>query len=164
MALRKVIADSSSIILLQKADLFELFCDRFKVVITLQVYKELMDGAKKGAAQLQKYLYGRIDQTLTSKTVFGMGPGESSVIALYLEGGGDFVLLDDKKGANYCKDHSIPFINSLLVSRVLYIAGAIDEAEFISTTRLLTEEGYYSQRIIDKAESISKSELRYFLP
>ena len=126
MVLRKVIADSSSIILLQKVDLFEFFCDRFKVVITGQGYTELMDGEKTGATQLQKYLYDRIDKTLTTKITLGMGKGESSVIGLYLDGGGDFVLLDDKKGANYCKDRSIPFINSLLASRVLYIAGAID--------------------------------------
>lgn len=164
MALRKVIADSSSIILLQKVDLFEQFCGQFSVIITRQVYTELMDGAKKGSARLQKYLHDRIDQSLTSRITFGMGQGESSVIALYLEGGGDFVLLDDKKGANYCKDHSIPFINSLLASRVLYIAGAIGEAEFTATTRQLTEEGYYSQWIIDKAESISNKKLQQFLP
>lgn len=164
MALRKVIADSSSIILLQKVDLFEVFCGQYSLVITGEVFTELTSAGKKGSVYLREVLRDRVRQPLPGSIVNSMGQGEGSSIALFLEGGGDFVLLDDKKGANYCRDKTIPFINSLLVPRLLYIGGAIDAATYDRTTRLLIERGYYSLKIINRAQNISKNELLQFLP
>ncbi|MDJ0621856.1 MAG: hypothetical protein QNJ17_02755 [Desulfocapsaceae bacterium] len=164
MALRKVIADSSSIILLQKVDLFDVFCDQYNLVITEDVFAELTSNGKKGSAYLRKVLRDWVRQPLPESIDHSMGQGEASSIALFLEGGGDFVLLDDKKGANYCRNKSIPFINSLLVSRLLYISGAIDAAAYDRTTMQLTKQGYYSEKIINRAENINKNELSRFLP
>ena len=164
MSQRRVVADSSSIILLHKVKLFETFTHLYYMVITGQVYGELLAGAKEGSTQLRSWLHERVEQCILNGSLAGMGRGESSVIALYLEGGGDFVLLDDKKGAMYCKKLGIPFINSLLVPRILYFAGVINEVTMQEATRLLIKEGYYSPQIIKKAENITVSDLHHFFP
>lgn len=164
MPQRRVASDSSSIILLHKAALFEAFYQSYRMVVTGQVYAELLAGAEKGPKPLQNWLGRCWEQCRVDGNVEGMGRGESSVIILYLQGGADFVLLDDKKGAKYCKKKAIPFINSLLVPRLLLLADVIDEAAMRQATRSLIAAGYYSPQIIKKARRIEERDLRCFLP
>jgi len=164
MALRRVVADSSSIILLQKVRLIGTFLDNYRVIIPCHVYGEVTGGGKKGSNELGNLLSENIVQSPGDNRIEGMGQGESSVIALYLDGAGDFVLLDDKKGANYCKAQAIPFINALLVSRILWLAGAIKEDNYRAAAELLIQEGYYSDMIIKKAAAIRDVELQQFMP
>lgn len=164
MALRKVVADSSSIILLQKVRLLKVFLRNYRVIIPCQVYTELTDGGKEGSRELGNLLMKNIVQSPDDKRIEGMGQGESSVIALYFDGAGDFVVLDDKKGAKYCKSREIPFINALLVSRILCLAGAINGDDCEVAAELLVREGYYSDSIIERATAIRDNELQQFMP
>ncbi len=164
MTLRKVIADSSSIILLQKVRLLEDFLVNYRVIISCHVYEELTGGGKQGSGELIDLLIGDRVQSLGGTYLEGMGQGENSVIALYSMGAGDFVLLDDKKAANYCKAQAIPFVNALLVSRILHLAGSITEDRYRATAQLLIQEGYYSDMIIKKAAAIRDIELQQFMP
>lgn len=164
MVLRRVIADSSSIILLQKVDLLGIFLHHYQVVVPDHVYDELTCKHKKGSSELQHLLSANIVKTSDNIVVRGMGRGESSVIRLYFDGVGDFVLIDDKKGANYCKAYGIPFVNSLLVSRILRLAGVISENTRRAAAQQLIENGYYSAGIIRKAAAIRDIDLQQFLP
>jgi len=164
MALRRVVADSSSIILLQKVRLLDVFLDKYRVIIPPRVYDELTGGGKKGSRELAHLLIANIVQSNNDIRIDGLDRGESSVIALYFDGAGDFVLLDDRKGANYCKAQAIPFINALLVSRILFLAGAIKEDDYRAAAELLIQEGYYSDMVIKKAAVIEDMELQRFMP
>jgi predicted nucleic acid-binding protein len=164
MALPRVVADSSSIILLQKVGLLDVFLEKYRVAIPNHVYDELTEGGKDGTNELVNLLEDKIVQSADVCPIEGLDRGESSVIALYHSGLGDFVVLDDKKGAKYCRAHAIPFINALLVSRILFLAGAIKEEDHRSTTALLVQEGYYSDMIIKKAAAIRNIDLQAFTP
>lgn len=163
MVVFKVLADSSSIILLQKAGLLDIFLQNYQILITSHVYCELTAGGQKGSNELDALLAESIVQSSADNCLAGMGQGESSILRLYLSGVGDFVLLDDKKGAKYCRSHEIPFINALLVPRILFLAGLINEKDYSSTAELLVQEGYYSTIIIEKAATIRDVELQQFI-
>ena len=164
MELPKVIADSSSIILLQKVGLLTIFLNAYWVIIPGPVYDELTGGGKKGSAELHSLLANHVETPSDNAGVQGLGRGEGSVISLYFDGVGDFVLLDDKKAAKYCKSQAIPFINALLAARILCLAGAINDDDYRAAAELLIREGYYSDAIIEKAAAIRDDELQQFMP
>jgi len=164
MASRTAVADSSSIILLQKVRLLGVFLHNYHVIIPGQVYDELTGGGKKGADELGNLLRDKIRLPAEDIHIKGLDRGESGVMNLYIDGGGDFVLLDDKKGAKYCTSQAIPFINALLLSRILYIVGAIEGETYKAAAELLIQEGYYSDMIIKKAAAIRDIDLQQFMP
>lgn len=159
-----MIADSSSIILLQKVRLLQIFLNTYCVVIPGPVFDELTGQGKKGSLELRNLLSNTVVKSSDEDNFKGLGRGESSVISLYFKSVGDFVLLDDKKGANYCKSQAIPFINALLLTRILCVAGALKEEEHREAKEWLIQEGYYSDTIIEKAAAISNDELQQFMP
>lgn len=161
---RRVVADSSSLILLQKSQIFHTFLKSYSVIIARSVYDELNVPQKKGAGELVGLLRDVVKNPLANHRLAGMGAGESCSIHLYNEGYGDFMLLDDRKAANYCKARDIPFVNSLLLPRILYGAAIIDERRYRLVTNNLIEDGYYSERIIAMAGDISAERLRDFFP
>jgi predicted nucleic acid-binding protein len=160
----KVIADSSSLILLQKVGLLSLFLEKYAVVISQSVFEEVTGHEKKGVRELYELLQWRITQPLVDNRHQDMGKGESSVISLYEEGAGDFVLLDDKKAAIYCRDLAIPFVNSLLVPRIFLEAGMLSKKECEKFTSLLIRYGYYSASIVIGAAKIPVKQLEHFFP
>ena len=164
MALRQVVADSSSIILLQKVRLLGPLLHNYRVIIPPHVYEELTGYGKKGSNELGDLLTENIVQTTDGIPIEGLDQGESSVITLFSGGVGDFVLLDDRKAAYYCKSRAIPFINALLVSRILFLAGVIKEDNYRVAAAQLIQEGYYSDMIIRKAAAIEDAELQQFMP
>lgn len=161
---RCIIADSSSIILLQKSALLENVMRGYRMAVALQVYHELVGGGKKGSEELRRLLCKHIEVPVKEPFIHGMGLGECAVITLFYEGIGDFVVIDDKKGAQYCRQHAIPFVNSLLLCRVMYLAGSVKEETYRKTTKALMERGYYSDRIVATAASMSEEELQRFFP
>jgi len=93
-----------------------------------------------------------------------LSKGERDTVAGYHQGIGDFVLTDDGAAARYCKANDIPFINALLVPKVLCLGGAIDETEQQKATILLLKLGRYSRKVIEYAEDCGWRELRFFIP
>ncbi len=161
---RRIAADSSSIILLQKASLLENLLFSYQVAISEIVYVELTQVNKKGSAGLQQLLKSRITEAGNSCIPQVMGKGESSIIGLFVAGMCDFVLLDDRRAANYCRVQNIPFVNSLLISRILNSSGIISSEKHQTSTAILLQEGYYSGTIVARAKAFSDSELRCFHP
>lgn len=160
---RRVAADTSSLILLRKADLFTIFLNSYDILLAEDVYRELTVYDKEGASDFRLRLGGHI--AYSSGYVIGsLGAGESGTVALYQNGDVDFVLLDDKKGANYCKRRSIPFVNSLLISRILYLSGVISLKEMVRTSDLLKRFGYYSSSIVAKASCMEVADVHKFFP
>ena len=58
----------------------------------------------------------------------------------------------------------VPFINALLVPKVFYLAGVMDEAERLGATKLLMDLGRYSRKAIEYAGDSGRQELEFFLP
>lgn len=163
MASRRVSSDSSSIILLQKAGLLDIFLKQYQVIVAEAVYDELTMTNKQGSGQLQKLLAGRVRKG-DNQIIEGLGRGESAAIELYRKNGADFVLLDDKKGATYCLSRQIPFTNSLLLCRILHRVGALQEEQYDIALEKLIKQGYYSEKIVRKAAALGDDALERFMP
>ena len=163
--MKNVVVDSSSIILLQKTDLLETLLSNYSIIIADSVYRELTLAEKKGTADLVRLLAGRSVKPLRNQVISSsMDLGERDTIELYREGYGDFVLIDDKKAAKYCKTLSIPFINSLLVPRIFLAVGLLSADEYLQKFEELVNVGYYSEYIVVRAKDISDKRLREFCP
>ena len=93
-----------------------------------------------------------------------LGKGEKDTILLFLCGAGDFIIIDDGRGAGFCRDHRIPYINSLLVARILLLSRMISEDVFQKKIEMLTRLGRYSQKIIDYAATCPSQEMALFMP
>lgn len=161
---RRVAADSSSIILLQKVSLLERFLANYQVVIAGEVYKEITRPQKAGAAELQRLFMGAVQPAGENHIHKGMGRGESETICLYEENRAEFIIVDDKKAAQYCRTHDIPFINCLLLPRILHAAGCIGSEQCRGVLPVLIREGYYSKSIIGQAQDIAGPVLKRFYP
>ncbi len=74
-----------------------------------------------------------------------------------------FVLVDDGKAARFCHDQQIPFINALLVPKIFWYSGFMDQKKYLKKTARLCELGRYSKRIMEMAGQFSRKELTYFI-
>lgn len=162
--LRRVAVDSSSIILLQKSALLDTLLTYYSVAVAQEVYSELTCVPKKGAELLKRSLSDRITASENILDIQNMGRGERSTIGLFKAGLCDFVLLDDRRAAQYCRDHHVPFVNSLLVPRILLNCGIIGEEEAQASSKVLLQKGYYSAAVITQAKALTDADLRKFYP
>lgn len=162
--MKVVIADSSSIILLQKTALLDIFWGAYSVVIAASVYGELTFSRKKGVAELVELLRTSVREPCFDGEEGNMGNGERDTLCLYREGYGDFILVDDKKAAKYCRAKGIPFVNGLLVPRLLFGGKFINGDDYRLYTARLAQQGYYSEKIIRRAAALRNDELEGFFP
>ncbi len=160
----RVAADTSSLILLQKVGLLHCFLQSYVPVIAAAVYKELGVPGKQGAAELTDLVRHAACRADAADNIAGLGRGESGAILLWKKGLADFLLVDDKKAAHYCKAHAIPFVNSLLMPRILEQNGALTHEQSAAVLLLLVRFGYYSEAVIKRAAAMSAEDLRFFHP
>lgn len=157
---RRILMDASSGILLFKAGLVDGLLDAYRVMITEAVYRELTPCGYAGANYFQIAREtgtltisgdGTLPETMRDHASWLMtirlGAGESDTIAHYLNGAADFILMDDGKGAGYCREHEIPYINSLLVPRIFYLCRRFSEAEYRKGVSSILEIGRYSAAV-----------------
>lgn len=160
--MKMLLCDSSSLILLCKVHIFERLFAAFELGIAPTVYDELTRDGKHGAELFSRVLYTKIVFTESRKGLPAMGRGEREVISLYLDGRGNCILTDDKKAAIYCKRKKIPFVNSLLIPRLLHLGGVISKQKCCEYQNSLASIGYYSETILSQEKAISDTELRSF--
>lgn len=154
--------DSSSVILLHKAALLQSLLSCYRVVVAESVFTELTGVQKRDAKILKALLGGLVCTVDSSQCPTAMGAGESGTIALFKAGIGDFIIIDDRRAANYCYAHKIPFVSSLLLPRILCLAGVIGHDEQNRAAAILESEGYYSASILSRAKSFPDAELKRF--
>lgn len=89
--------------------------------------------------------------------------GEQETILGFLSDGLDFVIIDDGKGAGYCRKHTIPYINALLCPKLLYFSQKIDEESCGRKFDHLIQIGRYTPAIIEFARNCEKADLAFFI-
>lgn len=166
--MKTLLMDSSSAILLFKVALLNSLAENYNTLISHTVYKELTIPGQRGYREFIDY---RQKNIITVSDKYGSKPieiplkgGEMETILLYLNGAGDFIIIDDKKGVDYCRNNKIPFINALLVPKILYFSNLIEREHYIEKKQQLLQLGRYSQWVIDFAESIPRKDLTPFMP
>lgn len=172
---KSVLIDASSAILLYKSGIFNQLFAIYHILMATSVYEEITRKGYPGAEVFEAYALDNKYRVLkkedyTKKAMrsqlenVSLGRGEKDTISLYLEGVGDFIIIDDGKGAGYCKKQQIPYINALLFARILYLCRSITEKDFQLQTEKIVRLGRYTRPIIQYAARCPRDKLDCFLP
>lgn len=167
--MKSVIIDSSSLILLYKCNIIPDLLKYCSIAIPGAVMAELTVPGYDGALFIDDLCRKKIikvyepDSGRIEKLSRSLHAGEREVIALFYEGKGDFIIIDDGKGSAFCRDKKIPYINALLTVKILFLKRLIDEVQYAYAWRLLLEKGRYSQKIIKWAENADEHALAFFI-
>ncbi len=83
--------------------------------------------------------------------------GEGDTILLWLS----FILMDNRKGAAFCRDYEIPYSSAILFPRILALSGHFFPDECAEKTEQLIRNGRYSRKIIAYARNCPDRELLF---
>jgi hypothetical protein len=163
--------DASSVILLHKADLLSQVQGAFRMCVAASVYAELTRRERPGSRTVAR---GRDARRIIIRTPpnappshrlpTGLHRGERDTLLCYLDGGADFIIIDDGRGAGYCRREAIPYLNALLCPRVLAAAGRLAPAAARSAMVRIADLGRYSEWVKRYAATCSDAALSAFLP
>lgn len=167
--MKKIIADSSSLILLHKCYMLGVLLENYKVVIPTAVFEELTVPGHEGAESFRENCaeglieIAEVSMIYVSDSSAFLHRGESEVISLFSQCTADFVLIDDGRGGGYCRDNGIPYINALLAVKILFIRELISEKYYSLSLNWLLSNGRYSKKIISFAEKANREILEFFI-
>ena len=165
-----LIFDSSTLILLAKIELLDLFLGgtSMKVAIPWEVEAECCSAKKTlDSFVIQRAIEeSRIsvihvkDRKVIAKLEldFSLGRGEAEAVALAVAQKARLIGIDDKNGINACKFLGIPFvtaINVLLVSREREL---LSRQEALARVEQLARYGRYKKAILDDARARLEAE------
>jgi len=173
--MKKIAVDASSAILLYKAELFDHLMSHFSVVMSPAVRREITKEGYEGAADFERYFNTKniIEikpdlKGISCRGVFeglnNLHEGEFETIILHMKGESEAVLTDDGPGAKLCKEAQLPYINALLIPRILFLSTILSEEESEEYLKRLIVLGRYSDDIITFAVNCQKEHVSYFLP
>ncbi|NLJ29191.1 hypothetical protein [Desulforhabdus amnigena] len=172
--MKTILIDASSAILLYKADAFSTLIHVYDLRMTPSVFTELTREGYLGT-EVFKRCCNRVTRWEGSAEGIKfmpdgfpplphLGNGERDTIGQYLQGIGNFIIMDDGRAAAYCRDNSIPYINALLFPRILYLSGILSQTEYRRKVDILIQVGRYSKKIIEYANHCGLKDVEFFLP
>ncbi|MGA1791151.1 MAG: hypothetical protein ACMUIM_06675 [bacterium] len=148
---KSFVSDSSSLILLAKAGLLCLLCENARLFITQTIEAEIRFDSIDS-----RLIKGLITEgTIMVKKIkendlpVSLHKGERSAIILFKMLNADYLLIDDKKAALYCKRNAIPYVNALLIPHYLRMCRIIDAQMMKRKILLLSEIGHYAAWITE---------------
>jgi hypothetical protein len=164
-----IVFDSSTLILIAKVELLEVFLKDIgmEIAVPKAVEDECCGGKKTlDALIIRKALEGsKIDEPrIKVKSVrnrklvaklgedFSMGSGESEAIALALQERALLVGIDDKNGINACKLAGIPFTTAVGILVRSCQKGLIERSDGLVKLSALGEYGRYRNAILEDAK------------
>ena len=171
--MKAILVDSSSAILLYKSGWLNPTLNQFRLFTGQAASRELTVPGYPGAAHFQRlFEQGEIKvlpvdaaQTHRDDALETMGAGESGCIRHFLGGVGDFLLLDDGRAAAYCRARKIPYVNALLMPRILALGDdAIAPPIVADAMGRIYALGRYAPWVRDHACRLSDAALAPFRP
>jgi len=160
-----LIFDASTLILLAKTELLEMFLDSFagEVLIPVEVERECCSAKKSfDALLIEKAIKEeRIAvKTLREKRLFRkirddfrLGKGEAEAIALAFSAGAQLVGIDDKNGINACKLLKLPFVTAINILIRMREKVFIEKDAALIRLDALERFGRYTSGIVADARS-----------
>lgn len=167
--IKRVIIDSSSLILMHKCGVITSLLEFCTPVIPETVFAELTVPGHDGADLFQTLCTsGRIlvcgqDEKESLSLTGALHKGERDVIILYHQGLGDYIIIDDRKGGAYCRDNRIPYINAILAVKIFFLKQIITQEKYSAAWNWLVKNGRYSGKIISWAENSDMGILSEFM-
>lgn len=166
--MKRVLIDASSAILLYKVGLLGTLVEDYRVLMADTVYRECTREGYPGAghfpALFQSERFAVKPFNGNPAELSTLGTGERDTILGYLQGAGDFVMIDDGRGAQTCRNMDVPFINALLFPRIRYLRQKSSHTTYQRHFDRLLSVGRYSPKIIAYAAACSLADLAFFLP
>jgi predicted nucleic acid-binding protein len=160
-----IIFDASTLILIAKAELLDLFLLNIgqPVAIPAEVERECCGGRKTlDSLLIQRALEASRMKVLTVKTRrlvgklqedFNLGKGEAEAIALALQEKARLLGIDDKGGINACKLLAIPFTNAVGILVRSREKRLLDGTEAFAKLAVLARNGRYRDSILADART-----------
>ncbi len=173
-AMKSILIDTSSAILLYKAGWLDTTLAHYHLRTGSAAYRELTVPDYPGADLFKRLTaQGRLEVLpattappwISDPGLTSLGAGERECIQHFLAGAGQFILMDDGRGAAYCRDHGIPYVNALLMPRIL--VRSEPEIGRLNVPRALAQIfhlGRYAPWILDFARHCSDEVLAPFRP
>lgn len=158
-----VVSDSSTLILLAKAEIIQNLLENKKVYVTKTVKEEAIkrgkEKGKKDAFQLEKLeKKGKIqvkDPTEKKKKkiskLFSLHKGEKEALALASQLSLPLIC-DDKKAFNACKVMGIPHATALNILTALYKKDRISKKKAKKSLNKLERFGWYKKELINNTK------------
>ncbi|MEK6590454.1 MAG: hypothetical protein AABZ11_07220 [Nitrospinota bacterium] len=157
-----IIFDSSTLILLAKIDILELFISNFheRVLIPEKVRLEVSAEGREERLLIIKLIEDRKIMTLKVKNSrqikklmedFNIDAGEAAALTLAIQEGANIVATDDRNAIRACKLLKIDFITALAVLIRAVEKALITKDEAIIKLQKLQSVGRYSKEIINDA-------------
>ncbi|HLC90180.1 MAG TPA: hypothetical protein VJI15_00265 [Candidatus Nanoarchaeia archaeon] len=158
-----ICADACTVILLAKASVLEVALHAFKIVLTKEVYEEVIAGKKmmfQDALLLerlhheQKIIIIPTPEILQHKLEidFNMGRGEASVIAVGIADKEIVIATDNRQGRKSAQINNLSLVGSIEIIVSLYQQKKISEDKAKESLRIVEREGWFSPYLIEKAK------------
>lgn len=172
----EILIDSSSLILTNSAGMLPDVTRCYDLLIPSSVYQEITVDEKPGAKYFRALREDRVVQVLTCPNepytvnerqkaeLLKMGRGERELLIHALAGCGSFTVVDDLLAARFCVRHDIPFINALLLPKILHWAAEISRQKSRNYLSILEKRGRYSGSVIKRAAMFAAMDLQQFFP
>jgi len=158
-----IVFDASTLILIAKAELLDLFLHNVSVPVAIpgQVERECC-GSKKAldAVIIQRALDESRIKTVVVKhrrlvaklqADFSLGRGEAEAIALALHEKADVLGIDDKNGINACKLLGVAFTTAVGILIRIRGRGVLEGPDALEKLALLAKYGRYKDSIVEDA-------------
>lgn len=161
-----IVFDASTLILLAKTDLLELFISNYpgQVLIPEEVRSEIMEGEKADVVVFKQLIESKKIKVLKIKKMdfsnkfmedFNIEKGEAEALGLTLQEKAGVIATDDKNAMKACKFLKIEFVTSISILIRVFEKGLINREEAFIKLRKLQSIGRYTKAIIaDAAEQI----------
>ncbi len=158
-----IVYDSSTLILIAKIELLDLFLDRSgrEVSIPRQVENECCGGKRTFDALLirkkideSKIKVIAVKNTKLVRTIeadFNLGKGESEALALALQARAELIAIDDKNGINACKLLGVPFTTAVAILLRSCEQQWVNQQNALSKLDALSRYGRYKSSILNDA-------------
>ena len=166
-----IVFDASTLILIAKVELLDLFLASVSVPVAIPAeVEEECCGSKKAldAVIIQRALDESRIKTVVVKNRrlvaklqadFSVGRGEAEAIALALSGEAEVVGIDDKNGINACKLLGVAFTTAVGILIRSREKGLLEETDALEKLSSLAKHGRYKDSIIEDARGRLEAKL-----
>jgi len=159
-----IAADSCSLIFLNRLNILEAYAGIHEIVLTQAIYDEITripDNTKTtdDRALYQKLFDARVlsVHAIAAPPVHqcsALSPADLSLLHAYETLKPNGILTDDKNLCRYCREHTIPYINTPMAIFVLLYNGHLSHNQYSDTLLALYEIGRYGQFVRDYMQKI----------
>lgn len=157
-----IVFDSSTLILLAKTDLLELFVLDFrgKVLIPPKVKTEVCIEKREETPLIVKLIKDKRIEVFEAKNSrqikkfmddFNIDAGEAEALTLAVQEGAGIVATDDRNAIRACKLLKLDFVSAIAVLIRAFEKNLIDRDEAVVKLQKLESIGRYSRTIIEDA-------------